>query len=74
MAKAKKEKLNPFMRLVRYTGDVRSEMKRVVWPKRPEIVSSSMVVIVTLVFFVTFTLLVDTVSTAVIQFIAGIGG
>ena len=34
-------------------------MKRVVWPQRPEVINSSIVVVVTLLFFVAFTFIVD---------------
>ncbi len=75
MAKGKKgEKPNIFARFIQYLRDVRIELKRVVWPTRPEVINSSMVVIVTLVFFIVFTLLVDTISIKIIEFISQIGG
>jgi len=75
MAKTKKEdKPNIFVRFGRYLRDVRSELKRVVWPSRPEVISSSLVVIVTLAFFIVFTLVIDTVSTQFVQLIGRIGG
>lgn len=49
-----------FARLRSYLHDVRLELKRVVWPSRPEILNSSVVVIITLVFFIAFIYLVDT--------------
>ena len=64
-AKTKKDKAskpakpNVFARLAQYLRDVRSEMKRVVWPQRPEVINSSIVVVVTLLFFVAFTFVVD---------------
>jgi len=48
-----------FGRIAQYFRDVRAEMTRVVWPTRPEILNSSVVVVVTLVFFIVFILLVD---------------
>ncbi|MDH4139839.1 MAG: preprotein translocase subunit SecE [Coriobacteriia bacterium] len=75
MAKATKAgKPNVFVRFGRYVGDVRAEMKRVVWPNREEVLNSSLVVIVTLVFFIAFTLFVDTISTSIVGFISQIGG
>jgi preprotein translocase subunit SecE len=50
-----------FARLGSYFRDVRSEMKRVVWPNRPEVINSSVVVIITLIFFATFIALTDVV-------------
>jgi len=74
MAKARAEKPNVFVRFGRYLGDVRSELKRVVWPSRPEVINSSLVVIATLAFFIVFTLIVDTLSTQLVQLIGRIGG
>ena len=48
-----------FGRIGQYFRDVRAEMTRVVWPSRPEILNSSVVVVVTLVFFIVFILIVD---------------
>ena len=62
-----------FVRLAQYFRDVRSEMKRVVWPQRPEVINSSMVVVVTLLFFVFFTLITDWVVVKIMGYIAGIG-
>jgi preprotein translocase subunit SecE len=75
MAKAKKEeKPNVFVRFFHYLGDVRSELKRVVWPGRSEVINSSMVVIVTLGFFIVFTLIIDTISTQFVDLVSRIGG
>lgn len=48
-----------FARLGQYLRDVRSEMRRVVWPSRQEVINSSVVVLVTLIFFVVFSFIVD---------------
>ena len=75
MAKATSApKPNVISRLVGYFGDVRTELKRVVWPTKNEVVNSSMVVMVTLAFFVAFTFLVDSASVFVIRLIGRIGG
>ena len=75
MAKGKRaEKVNVFVRFFRYLGEVRTELKRVVWPTRPEVINSSMVVIITLAFFIVFSLIVDTLSTQFVQLVARIGG
>jgi preprotein translocase subunit SecE len=55
-----------FARLGSYFRDVRSEMKRVVWPSRPEVINSSVVVIVTLIFFAVFIALTDIVVQRII--------
>lgn len=70
---AKADKPNVFGRLGQYLRDVRSEMKRVVWPERPEVINSSVVVIVTLLFFAAFTFIVDTIVVQLLQLFARLG-
>ncbi len=41
-------------RLVQYLRDVRAELTRVDWPTRPELIASTIVVIVVLVFMAAF--------------------
>ena len=62
----KTAKPNVFQRLVAYFKGVRSEMRKVVWPDREEVVNSSIIVIVTIVFFTLFVLIVDQISSFVI--------
>jgi preprotein translocase subunit SecE len=61
-----------FARIGNYSRDVRSEMKRVVWPTRPEIVNSSVVVIATLLFFIAFIALTDLVVQQIISVLGAI--
>lgn len=61
-------------RLMNYFSGVRVELKRVVWPSRQEVINSSMVVIVTLVFFAVFAFIVDTGASAAIVALAKLGG
>ncbi len=61
-----------FARLGNYFRDVRSEMKRVVWPTRPEVINSSVVVIVTLIFFAAFIALTDIVVQRIITALGSI--
>ncbi len=73
-AKASKPaKPNVFARLAQYFRDVRSEMKRVVWPQRPEVINSSIVVVVTLVFFVAFTFIVDSLVVQALRLVTSLG-
>ena len=69
----KADKPNVFARLAQYLRDVRSEMKRVVWPQRPEIINSSIVVLVTLIFFVALTFTVDLIVVEVVQLLMKLG-
>jgi len=75
MAQASKAaRPNVFARFGKYVGDVRAEMKRVVWPNRKEVVNSSGVVIATLIFFVVFTFVIDSLSSWLfLDLLAGIG-
>ena len=75
MAQANKAaRPNVFARFGKYVGDVRAEMKRVVWPNRAEVVNSSLVVIATLIFFVVFTFAIDSLSSWLfLDLLAGIG-
>jgi preprotein translocase subunit SecE len=66
---AKPEKPGIFARFGQYLRDVRAEMRRVVWPGRSEVINSSVVVVVTLIFFVTFTFLVDSAVYQVLRLI-----
>jgi len=43
-----------------YLGDIRSEMKRVTWPSRERIQSTTVVVIVSVFIFATYFKVVDT--------------
>ncbi len=67
-------KPNLFQRLGKYFSDVRAELKRVVWPTRPEVINSSVVVIITLIFFTVLTFLLDQIVVFLINSIAKIGG
>lgn len=64
---SKKEKRNLFQAIGLYFKEVRSEFKKVMWPNRQEIASATMVVFVTLVFFVIFTGLVDLFFSGIIN-------
>jgi len=71
---SKPAKPNVFVRLGGYFRDVRSEMKRVVWPTRNEVINSSVVVVTTLIFFTLFITLTDLVVQRIVFLIQKIGG
>jgi preprotein translocase subunit SecE len=71
---AKDAKPNVFVRFVQYLRDVWAELRRVVWPGRTEVLNSSVVVIVTVLFFVAFTFIIDNISTQFVQLVARLGG
>ena len=75
MADKKADKPNIIARTGTYVREVRAEMRRVVWPTRAEVINSSIVVVVTLIFFILFTLVVDQVASFVfIDLPSRIGG
>jgi preprotein translocase subunit SecE len=52
-----------------YLGDIRSEMKRVTWPSRERVQSTTVVVIVSVFIFAAYFKVVDTViAKTVVQF------
>ncbi len=55
----KPAKPNIFVRFSTYLKDVRTELRRTVWPTRDEVLRSSMVVVATLAFFIVFLVVVD---------------
>ena len=46
-APVKKERVGP----AQYLGEVRDEMRKVAWPKRPEVIRYSIVVVVTVIIY-----------------------
>jgi preprotein translocase subunit SecE len=62
-AKAKSEGAGKFLR------DVKVELSKVIWPGRDEVVSSTVVVLVTIAFFALFIFLIDQVFVRAIQLI-----
>ena len=63
-----------FQRLSQYLRDVRAEMKRVVWPTRPEVVNSSVVVVTTLFFFIVLIGITDLIVVQILSLLSKIGG
>ena len=50
-------------RLRNYVHEVRVEMKQVNWPSRPDVISTTAVVVVTVAFFAVFFALTDSILT-----------
>jgi preprotein translocase subunit SecE len=76
MAQSNKSAAKPtvFARFGKYLKDVRTELRRVIWPSREEVLKSSVIVVVTLMFFMLFTLVIDNIASFVfIDVLAGIG-
>jgi preprotein translocase subunit SecE len=74
-AKSSGKQPNVFQRLAKYFKDVRSELRRVVWPTRSDVVNSSLVVLVMLALMTIFVSIVDGIAYALIVNVLGkIGG
>ncbi len=68
----KPAKPNVFVRFTTYLKDVRTELRRTVWPTRDEVLRSSMVVVATLAFFIVFLIVVDFIVSNAILFIGSL--
>lgn len=68
------KKPNIFKRLMQYLQDVRSELKRVTWPTKDEVLNSSLVVIGALVFFGILIFAVDSVVVPLLNAYSGLVG
>ena len=66
------EKPSLLARLGSYFKGVLAELKRVVWPTRKEVVNSTIIVLVTLVFFGIFAFIVDWLSTGLMDILIGL--
>lgn len=53
--------------LASFYGDVKTELKKVTWPSRKEVYSTTLVVIVTVFFFGLYLFLVDAVLQAAVR-------
>ena len=71
---AKADKPNIFTRFRNYLRDVRTELRRTVWPTRDEVIRSSFVVVATLAFFIIFLIVVDFIVSNAILMITNIAG
>ena len=72
--KASDKKPGPLRRLRNYLGDVRSEMRRVVWPSKAELKSYSVAIIFMLIVFGIVIWLVDSGIVAALVGFTGLRG
>jgi len=61
-------------KLTKFIREVRSEMRKVSWPNRKELITYTIVVIVTVVVVALFTSVVDVIITWILNLLARIGG
>lgn len=64
------EKINLAKRFSRYLREVRQELKKVTWPSKEEIVSSTIVVLITVAFFILLVGGFDYIFAQVVKLIA----
>lgn len=58
---------------VKYVGEVRQEARKVVWPTQRETIVTTILVMVMVVLMGAFFFVVDTLVSAAVQFIIGLG-
>ena len=60
-------------KITKFLREVRSEMRKVSWPNRKELITYTIVVLVTVVIVAAFTGLVDVIVTAVLNLLNQLG-
>ncbi|MBE0447946.1 MAG: preprotein translocase subunit SecE [Actinobacteria bacterium] len=70
MAEKKTEKGRSFGSVKKFFRDVRVELGKVIWPGREEIVASTVVVLVAVIFFAAFIGLIDLVFVNLVKLIS----
>lgn len=61
-------------KITKFLREVRSEMRKVSWPNRKELITYTIVVLVTVIFVAVFTGVVDVIISAVLNLLGQIGG
>jgi len=61
-------------KITKFLREVRSEMRKVSWPNRKELITYTIVVLVTVLFVAVFTGVVDVIITAVLNLLSQLGG
>jgi len=62
-----------WQRLTKYLRDVRVEMRKVSWPNRQELITYTIVVLVTMVIVAAFTGTVDVIVSGFLNLLGGLG-
>ena len=68
------EKLRWYKRLINFLKDVRSEIKKVTWPGRSEVYSTTLVVIFAMIFFGFYLFFMDLIFSWIISQIKSLFG
>ena len=72
MAETNTAKKNPFKAIAKYFREVKSEMKKVIWPSRKQVVNNTIIVIIAALVVCLFVALLDFVFGAARDLIATI--
>ena len=56
-------------KVLKYFEETKLELKKVTWPSKPEVIGSTIVVVVTSILIAAFLYVVDTGLTAVVSFL-----
>jgi preprotein translocase subunit SecE len=56
-------------KIIRYFEETKLEMKKVTWPSKPEVIGSTIIVIITSILVSAFLYVVDTGLTALVSFL-----
>ncbi|HBG02055.1 MAG TPA: preprotein translocase subunit SecE [Firmicutes bacterium] len=62
------------MKLTKFLREVRSEMRKVSWPNRKELITYTIVVIITVIIVSVFTSVVDVLISGFLNLLARLGG
>lgn len=62
---------NIFRSIANYLSDVKSELKKVTWPNRQEVITSTIVVVVVVIAFTLFIGIIDEVFIRLVKFFLG---
>ena len=69
----KPAKPNIFQRFIIYCKDVKSELQRVVWPTKRELINASLIVIGAIIFFGVLIAIIDNIIVIPLDWIASLG-
>jgi preprotein translocase subunit SecE len=73
-ATARKAKVSFWGRLLKYFRDARSELRKVAWPNRKELITYTVIVLVTVAIVALFLGVFDVVFARLIGFLSRLGG
>lgn len=73
MAVSEKAKAAPWKRAAKFLREVRAEFRKVAWPNRKELITYTIVVLVTVIIVAIFTGLVDLVVSELLALLNRIG-